>query len=72
MMQEKLKLIENRYNLRKNAIFESRPFRTQKYGIKSLVHLAPKIWSVVPKDKNSATLNTFKNNKKLFDFRMPW
>ena len=40
-------------------------FEKQKYGIESLVYLAQKIWSLVPrKIKNSATLNIFKSKIK--------
>ena len=67
MIQEKFKLRENRYNLPRDTILESRPFRTQKCGIESiyLAYLAPKIWSLVPSNiKNSAMLNIFKSKIK--------
>ena len=40
---ESAPLIENRYNLQRSTIFESRTFRTQEYGIESMAYLAQKI-----------------------------
>ena len=60
-MQEKFRLIGNGYNLRRNITFESRPFRTQKYG----KNQAPDILSSVPRDiKVYATLDIFKSKTK--------
>ena len=56
-MKEKSRLIENRYNLWRNTLFASGPFRTQKYSVASLAYLATKIWLLGPRDiKISAML----------------
>ena len=64
-MQEKFKLIESRYNLRRNTIYESRPFRTQKHIIESLASITPRIWLLVFRDiKSSFMLIILKNKVK--------
>ena len=62
-MQEKLKLIEDRYELRRNTILEYRPLRTKKYGIESVAYLPPTNLVVSTQGHQIflvATLNTFK------------
>ena len=62
-MQEKFKLIEDRYELRRNTILEYRLLRKQKYGIGSVAYLAPKNLVVNTQGHKIfllATLNTFK------------
>ena len=62
-MQEKFKLIESRYNLRRNTIYESRPFRTQKHIIESRASIAPRIWLLVFRDIKSSFMLTILKNK---------
>ena len=64
-MQVKFKSVEKRYNLWRNAIYESRPFCTQKLSIESSVSIASKIWLLVCSHiKNSFMLNFLKNKVK--------
>ena len=65
VMQEIFTVIEPKYNLRRNTIFQQRKVRTQKYGIESLKYLGPKIWELVPTDiKLSESLEVFKSKIK--------
>ena len=72
-MQEKFKLIESRYNLRRNTICESRPFHTQKHIIESLAFIAPRIWLLVFRDIKSFFMLIIlkKKSKTLVDLRVP-
>ena len=48
-------------------IFETRNVRTTNYGIESLAHFGPKLWSIVPNDlKNIKSLDLFKKKIKLW------
>ena len=50
------------YNLRSCTELYCRNPKTVKYGTESMSHLAPKIWSLVPKTINSINLlDTFKS-----------
>ena len=55
--------IHNRYN--SNQIFQTRNVRTVHYGINSLAHLGPKIWSIIPEQiKSESCFETFKRKIK--------
>ena len=61
-MSEVFKLKETKYELRTGINLQSNNPRTTSYGIDSVSHLAPKIWSQIPTEiKNCKTLNKFKN-----------
>ena len=62
-MQEKFKLTEKRYNLRRNAIYENRPFCTQKHSIESSVSIALKIWLLVCSHIKKIFMLIFLKNK---------
>ena len=62
IMSELFKLKETKYELRTGNILQSNIPRTTTYGIDSVSHLAPKIWSQIPTEiKNCKTLPIFKN-----------
>ena len=64
-MSEVFKLTETKYELRTGINLQSNNPRTTSYGIDSVSHLAPKIWSQIPiQIKNCKTLNKFKNLMK--------
>ena len=63
IMQEKFKLTEKRYNLRRNAIYENRPFCTQKHSIESSVSIALKIWLLVCSHIKKIFMLIFLKNK---------
>ena len=65
MVQSIFRTTKPAYSLHTNTILESCRIQTQRYGIESLTHLGPKIWSQVPNEINkSAFLAFFKNKKK--------
>ena len=62
IMSEVFKIKETKYELRTGINLQSNNPRTTSYGIDSVSHLAPKIWSQIPTEiKNCKTLNKFKN-----------
>ena len=64
IMHEILPLRTNlRYPTR--AVFESRNIHTVSYGIRSLAHLGPKIWDIIPQSiKDCTSLQDFKSKIK--------
>ena len=61
-MSEVFKLKETKYELRTGINLQSNNPRTTSYGIDSVSHLAPKIWSQIPTEiENCKTLNKFKS-----------
>ena len=65
MVQNIFRTTKPAYSLHANTILESCRIQTQRYGIESLTHLGPKIWSQVPNEiKESASLAVFKNKIK--------
>ena len=61
-MSELFKLKKTKYKLRIAISLQSINTRTTSYGIDSVSHLAPKIWSQIPTEiRNCKTLITFKN-----------
>ena len=66
LMSELFKRRETKYNLRNRNILVSTSIKTTTYGTSSINHLAPKIWSLVPKEiKYSASLDIFKRKNAL-------
>ena len=63
IMNNVFPLKENlRYNTRSKTTFHSRDIRTVHFGFETLLHLAPKIWELVPEEiKKLESVASFKN-----------
>ena len=69
ILQNIFRTSEPTYSLRRDTIFESRRIQTQRYGIKSLTYLGPKIWSQL---KSKIFLKNMKYYIKIFILKSVW
>ena len=65
IMSGVFKLNDSKHNLRVDPTFASKNIRTVHYGLQSICYLAPRIWTLVPKNiKESPSLKSFKRGIK--------
>ena len=65
IMNDILKLKENRYNLRNFHIFQTEHPRSLRYGFDAIPYRASQLWKQVPTDiREAASLTLFKNRIK--------
>ena len=65
-MQNIFEIKSNYYNICNAPTFSSRNIKTVRYGLQTIYYMAPKIWTLVPKEmKEIHTLNEFKAKIKI-------
>ena len=76
-MTEAFKIQEPHYNLRFEAShFKRENVKSTHYGIQSVQHLGPKIWNIVPQNRQnireSNSLNEFKSLTRSYTLSHLW